>query len=66
MIYCGHCGRCHGVAQSCEDARERREELKREVEHHSLHCVGCPDPRAHVLNLHPQQGRRDFLVGAAV
>jgi hypothetical protein len=37
------------------------------VEHHRLHCEGCPDPHSHVLRLRGLEARRkgrEFRIGA--
>ncbi len=55
---CPRCGTAHDPRIDCEEAKERREEFQREVEHHKFHNPDCPNPEQHVRDL--RRRRRQF------
>ena len=52
---------------SYEDMCRRREQerFERKVEHHGMHCDGCPDPRLHLRNQKRRDTGREPIFGAS-
>lgn len=44
---CG-CGLLHSFSESCEKAKQRRDQWYRDVKKHASDCKGCPSPEQHL------------------
>jgi len=66
-VICSICGKVHYQgAITCEQSEKLHQEFLREVEHHKMHCEGCPNPEAHVRNLKASKKRTPPIFGATI